>query len=159
MEEVAYREKMIGLAPWMGVLLGSIKGDMKSAHLLKDVKFARKYFPTKDIKRIPLVELTEGYKKALVQEEPQVAEKIAAFMVQAWLTQEQGVYKYFEKELSKITAHFDQLKEIDEEKAREIMDGSIDKFRAEKTYLFVILNEVVHPPEVIAELKEIALGL
>jgi hypothetical protein len=154
LKDATYKEKCILLKSWMPQVIESIKKDLKNEHLKNDLKFVKKYFPGKNLNKITAEELTDGYVKAIVEEEN--AEEIAEFVTNKWLMNNSELYGYFEQALTKISPDFTELTSIDAKVAKEIVDGSVKQFGSVKTYLFSVINSVVFPKETFDKLDAIA---
>lgn len=152
LKEATYSEKIAMLKGWLETIVHDIKRDIKSDHLKKDGNFAKNYFPQKNINKLTVSELAEGYSIAIDDKER--ADALGEFIANRWLLKNTDVYDYFAKQLHQVTENFDSLDVIDLELAKKIMAESIKSFGAQKTYLFSVLNSVVFPKEIFDELRE-----
>lgn len=156
LKDTTYKEKCFMLKPWMPQIMESVKKDLRNEHLKSDFKFIKKYFASKNINKLTTQDFVEGYLQALEQEEK--AEEIAEFITNRWLFKNSDLYEYFETALSRISQDFTQLKEIEAKQSQEIIEGSISRFGAPRTYLFSVMNSVVFPKEIFDKLDKRAMA-
>lgn len=152
LKDATYKEKLNLLQEWFPYIIQTVKTELKNDHLKQDWQFSKAYFPNKNINKVTQEELTEGYLKALQQEEK--ADDIAEFIFNRWLLKNTDIYQYFEETLSKISPNFTELSEIDQTKSQTIVDQSIKQFGPLKTYLFAVINSVVFPQSVYDALRQ-----
>lgn len=150
------QEKFAMLGTWFPRIIDSIKKDLKSEHLKKDWGFLKEYFPGKNPNKLTTEEIAEAYRRAIANGEN--AEDVGEFVANRWLLKHSDLYYHFEKELSKISADFSEIEELDKESSRAIMEKAIGEFGAPNTYLFCIFNSVVFPKEIYDELAKRAQG-
>lgn len=155
LKDATYKEKCTMLKSWMPQIIESVKKDLKNEHLKNDFKFAKKYFSSKNMNKLSTQDFVEGYLSALEQDEN--AEELAEFVTNRWLFKNSELYEYFENALSQISPDFTQLKEIEAHKSQEIVDGSVSRFGAPRTYLFSVMNSVVFPKEIYERLNKRAM--
>lgn len=146
-----YKEKFEILKPWMDLIVQDVKRDLKNEHLKKNASFVKTYFQTKNINKLTVPELVEGYLNAL--ESSESAEAIAEFISNRWLLKNSDVYYYFEQKLQKVSENFSELTQLNAEFAKDLADGAVDSFGARKAYLFSVFNSVVFPEETFQELS------
>lgn len=139
-KDTTYKEKFAILKEWAPTLIDTVKKDLKNEHLKQDYVFARKYLPGKNLSKVSLEDLIQGYSAAILQEE--AGEKIAEFIANRWMLHSSELYSYFEQELSKINPDFDAIQEIEEAIGSRILEDSANRFGAVNTYLFSVLNSV-----------------
>ena len=147
-----YKEKFALLKPWMHAILDPIKKDIKNEHLRQDASFFNQYFAGKQLNKLSLEEMVDGYTQALSHAEN--AEELAEFLSNRWLLKHGDLYHHFEEELSQISNHFQELEVLEKEPSLRMMEKAADQFGAPKTYLFCVLNSVVFPEEVFTLLGE-----
>ncbi len=150
LKDATYKEKCLMLKPWMPQILETVKKDLKNEHLKKDFKFVKKYFAGKNINKLTSQDFVDAYLAALQQEEN--AEEIAEFLTNHWLLKNTELYNLFEEKLSKIAGDFTQLAEIDPIASQDIIEESITRFGAQRTYLFSVMNSVVFPKDIYEKL-------
>lgn len=150
LKDTTYKQKFSMLKNWMPSIVETIKKDLKNDHLKKDWQFSKKYFPSKNVSKLTTEELAEGYNRAIAQEEN--AEALGEFLSNRWLLRNTEIYNYFEEKLSQINPDFSAIQEIDRQKSNEIVDGAVTQFGAPNTYMFSVMNAVVFPKEVYADL-------
>lgn len=139
-KDTTYREKFAILKEWVPLLIDAVKRDLKNEHLKQDYVFARKYLPGKNLSKLSLEDLVQGYSKAIEEEE--AGDKIAEFIANRWMLQASDLYGFFEQELVKINPDFDAIVEIDETVGNRLLDEATGRFGAVSTYLFSVLNSV-----------------
>ncbi len=152
MKNITTKDKFAMLKPWMPLIVETIKKDLKNDHLKKDWAFAKKYLQGKNLHKVTSEELAEAYQNAIAEEE--TSEEIAEFVTNRWLLKHSDIYHFFEEQLKQITADFNELEEIDHQKASDIVKGSVAHFGAPNTYLFAVMNSVVFPKEVYDQLNK-----
>lgn len=152
LKDSTYQQKFAILKVWMPTIVENIKKDLKNDHLKKDTHFLKTHFPGKNIDKLNIVELSEGYSKAIANSEQ--GESIAEWIAQRWLLKKSDLYAYFERKLAAINPQFDNIEEIEDQKADEMIHEAIQVFGAPDTYLFTILNSVVFSPKQIEALAQ-----
>jgi len=150
LKDTTYKQKFAMLKFWMPTIVESIKKDLKNDHLRQDIVFFKKYFPSKNVAKLTSSELAEGYSRAMAEEEN--AEPLGEFLANRWLLKNTEIYNFFEVNLSKINPNFHEIKEIDAQKSKEIINDAIGQFGEPNTYMFSVLNAVVFPQEIYQEL-------
>lgn len=151
LKNATYKEKFTLLKPWMPRILDSIKKDLKNEHLKKDLQFCKQYLPGKNVNKLTLEDLVEAYETALHKSEN--GEAIAEFISNRWLLKNGELYSYFEAKLTEVSPNFTELELIEAGKAREIIRGAVELSGPVQTYLFSMINSVVFPESVYAELN------
>lgn len=152
LKNATYKEKLNLLEDCFPQMIRTIKTELKNDHLKQDRRFAKIYFPNKNLNKISQEELLEGYLKALNQEEK--SDEIAEFIFNRWLLKNTDIYQYFEEALTKIDPNFTELQEIDQNKSQIIANESVRQFGPLRTYLFAVINSVVFPKTVYDRLKQ-----
>lgn len=152
LQDSTYQQKFAMLKLWMPTIAGTVKKDLKNEHLRQVGSFARRYFPSKNIAKLTVEELAEGYGNAIQNDES--GEAIGEWLAQRWLLKKSDLYLFFETKLSEINPQFDEIKEIEMAKAQEIISDAIQNFGAQDTYLFSVINAVVFPPKALKELAK-----
>lgn len=152
LKESSYQEKFQILNPWLSVIIGEIKKDLRN-HLKEDVTFFKKYLPGKTLNKITNEELAQAYSEALALEGN---EELAEFLANRWLLQHSDVYYSFEQRLRKISPDFDKIQQLEAEPAQSMMQEAVQEFGPIKTYIFSVLNSVVFPQEVFDKLGKMA---
>lgn len=145
LKNITHKEKFALLKKWMPIIVDSVKKDLKNEHLKKDWAFVKQHFPGKNLNKLTAEEIAQAY--AYVIENSENAEELAEFISNRWLLKHTELYYFFEKELSKITADFNELEELEKNQSMEIIERSVKEFGALDTYLFSVLNSVVFPKE------------
>lgn len=151
-KNATYKEKFSLLDDWTTELFTPIKKDLKNEHLKKDVKFCKSYMG-KPPHKVQIEDLEAGYKQAIEDG----LEEIAEYVFQKWLLKHSDIYDFFSNELRQINEDFTELEEIENSLSQEIAKKSTERFGAQKTYFFCVINSVVFPQTVFEELKQLAL--
>lgn len=146
------KEKYAALQKWLPGILENIKKDLKNEHLRKDFAFVKKYFPSKNLNKITLEEMTEAYEQAIAQTDQ--GESLGEFITSRWLLNHSELYEFFESELSKISNDFTALEEIELQVAQDLVKKATQQFGSTPTYLFSVLNSVVFPSEVFHQMEK-----
>lgn len=152
LKDTTYKEKFQMLNDWLESIVDTVKRELRNEHLKKDWNFLKKYFVGKNPNKLTTEDLAAAYRSAIANEEN--AEEIGEFIASRWLLKNTEVYQFFEEKLRSITTDFTNLTEIDAQKAKPIMDEAIARFGAPKTYLFCVINSVVFPEKIYAELRK-----
>ncbi len=139
------------LRPLLSLLIEDIKKDVKNEHLKNDILFCKQYLPGKNIAKATTADLADAYAAAM--ENSEYAEKIAEFLSQRWLLQNTDLYDFFEETLMKIDPNFTELEMLDSEISKKIVQEAIQTHGALNTYFFSVINSVVFPKEIYAELS------
>lgn len=147
---MGYQEKFKLLKPWLSGIIETVKKDLKSEHLKVDKEFCRRYFLGKHFNYVQPEEMAEAYYQDILNGNIGLGEFIAS----RWLLKNTDIYALFEKSLTSISDHFDQLEVLSEEESRPLIKVSTEQFGATKTYLFAILNSVVFPQELYDTLRK-----
>lgn len=146
LKNMSYKDKFALLKKWMPEIINSIKKDLKNEHLKKDWGFVKQYFTGKNLNKLTADEIAQAYIHVI--ENGENAEQVAEFISNRWLLKNTELYQLFEQELSKINPNFNELEEIENHRALEMISKAVNEFGALKTYLFSILNSVVFSQEV-----------
>lgn len=145
LKNITHKEKFALLKKWMPMIVDSVKKDLKNEHLKKDWAFVKQYFPGKNLNKLNAEEIAQAYIHVI--ENSENAEELAEFISNRWLLKHTELYYFFEIELSKISADFNELEELEKNQSMEIIEGAVQQFGAPNTYLFSVLNSVVFPKE------------
>ncbi len=138
------------LLPWMGDILGAIKKDVKSDYLAGDPAFCRKHFGNLPLSRITSEEITAAFSKELVGGD----EEMADWVTSRWVFKHGDIYEHFADRLHEVNPDFDQIKELTPAQSASVLLGAKEAFGAKDTYVFAILNGVVFPKAVLAQLHK-----
>lgn len=152
LKNATYAQKMAMLKDCLQTIVQEIKKDLKTDHLRKDVSFVKSYFPQKNVSKLTVSELAEGY--AIAIEDSERADALGEFIANRWLLKNTDVYDYFANQLHQVTDDFASLDVLDADLSKKIMVESIQHFGAQKTYLFSVFNSVVFPEVIFNELRE-----
>lgn len=156
LKESTYQQKFAMLKSWMPIIAGTVKKDLKNEQQKLAVLLAKGYFPSKNPAKLSVEELAKGYGSAIQNDEN--GEAIGEWLAQRWLLKKTDLYLFFEKKLAAINPQFDEIIEIEKEKAQEIITEAIQNFGAQDTYLFSVINAVVFPPQALKNLEREAEG-
>ena len=141
------------IAPWFADIIQVIKRDCKSEHLRLDPYFVRKHFGGKPVQYINLEDMRDVYLQQILAGNDTLAE----FVSNRWVFRHMDVYRFFEKELTKICPKFEQLHNMSEEQAATLINEASQEFGVEKVFCFVVLNEVTLPDQIFERLQQEAL--
>ena len=150
---MGYQEKFEFLKLWLADIIELVKKDLKKEHLKIDKEFCRRYFLGKNLNHIPIHEMVKAYAQDIADGNVGLGEFIAS----RWLLKNTDIYDFFEQALKSISDDFDQLEELSKEQYLPLLNGSVKEFGLTKTYLFAILNSVVFPEELYADLRQRAI--
>ncbi len=155
MKNSTYKEKFAILDFWLPEIINSVKKDPKNDHLKNDASFCKKYFGNKNMSKLSLEEIIEGYRKALIESEQ--VEALGEFIANRWLMKNGDIYNFFAEQLSRINPHFDEIDEIDQQTSEAIIRAGHAQFSLQDLYLFSVFNAVAFPENFYADLGKNAL--
>jgi hypothetical protein len=155
LKDTTYKQKFSMLKSWMPSIIETVKKDLKNDHLKQDRNFSKKFLGSKNINKLTNEDLVTGYSEAMQDEE--LAESLGEYVSNRWLIKNVEVYHFFEEKLRQINPNFNEIDQIDNDKANEIINEAVGQFGAAKTYLFSVMNAVVFPKESYDKLAEHAL--
>ncbi|MBX7066119.1 MAG: hypothetical protein K1X28_02700 [Parachlamydiales bacterium] len=141
--------QFVPLKNWMHVILNAIKKDIKQDHLGSDPEFYRTHFGSRPQNRLTAEEIFNAYEKELIQGNQELAE----WVVNRWVFKNGDLYQIFADRLAKINPEFDKIQTLTEEESEKVLAGTVEKFGAVSTFLFVVLNGVVFPESVRSKLQ------
>lgn len=144
--------QFLPLKNWMHVILNAIKKDIKSDHLGSDPEFYRAHFGNRPQNRLTSEEIFNAYEKELVQGNQELAE----WVVNRWVFKNGDLYQIFAERLAKINPEFEKIETISVEESEKVLAGTVERFGAISTFLFVVLNGVVFPESVREKLQKAA---
>jgi hypothetical protein len=142
-------EKFILMQPWIKKILMLLRKDLKN-ELISNKSLFRSFFANKAFNNITGEEIVNAYEKKLYEGN----KELGAWIVSRWIYHNSEIYQYFYSELEKINPNVEEIKNIDKEKALKIIEGSINSFGIENTYIFSILNEVAFDQELLDDLRK-----
>lgn len=150
LKETGYQEKFEILNPWITEIIEIVKKDLKNEHLKIDREFCKRFFLGKNPNQLTVQEIADAYRADIENGNVGLGEFIAT----RWLLKNTDIYGYFEDQLKKITANFEELDVLPEEVASPLMEASIKQFGAKKTYVFSIFNSVVFSSQLFEKLRK-----
>lgn len=145
-KDSTYQEKFSILKSWMPLIVETIKKDLKNS------KLAKNYLPSKPSAKLTNEDLVKAYSRAISEDEN--GEAIGEWVAQHWLLKKPDLYGFFELKLSSINPEFDQIEQIDQQVAKEIINEACENFESSDVYLFSVINAVVFPPETFKDLEK-----
>ena len=154
LKSATYKEKFNMLESWIPAIIDQIKKDLKNEHIKSDIQFCKIYLAGKNLNKLTTDELATAYGRALKENEN--SEALGEFISNRWLLKNTELYGFFEEKLLAIDPNFTDLEEIESSQAKELVQTSVQKFGAQKTYLFSVLNSVVFPKDVYSQLAKLA---
>ena len=147
---IAMKIKFQTLLPWMGEILGSIKKDIKNDFLPSNPIFCRSHFGNLPQSRITIEDICTAFSKELLAGN----EEIADWVINRWLYKRGDLYQHFADRLFEVNPDFDQIKELSLEESKKVLAGAKESFGAKEIFFFSILNGVVFPESVLAQLRD-----
>ena len=138
------------LQPFLGEILDSIRKDIKTDYLPGSASFYRTHFGSRPINRLNSEEINAVFIKELLAGN----EDLSDWVVNRWVFKHGDVYRHFAERLSRINADFDAIEHLSVEQSQTILAGAKEGFGAKATYFFAMLNGVVFPEAIFAELKK-----
>ena len=151
LKDATYKQKYQMLTPWMPHIIEQVKKDLKQEHLRQDFAFARLYLGGKNINKVSLNELAEGYTQALQNQE---SDDLAEFISSRWILKNTEIYEFFEKELTQVHEKFSEIELLEEGFSKALIEKATAAFGTPKTYIFSVMNAVVFPEKFYKQLKE-----
>lgn len=146
------KNQFLALQGWTFDVLEAIKKDIKTDHLNKDHQFYKAHFGSRPQNRLTTEEIFSVYEKELFNGN----EGLAEWVVNRWVFKHGDLYNHFAQRLEKINPNFDEIESLTEKQSEQVLEGASDQFGAIPTFLFALLNGVVFPEKVLAELKKAA---
>lgn len=150
MKNSTYKEKFATLNLWMPHIIDVVKKELKNDHLKNDVPFCKKYFGNKNVAKLTLEEMVEGYRSAFSESER--VETLGEFIANRWLMKNGDIYKFFAEQLARINPEFSEIVEIDKSLSEAIIREGSAQFDLQDLYLFSVLNAVAFPESVYSDL-------
>jgi len=147
---IAMKIKFQTLLPWMGEILGSIKKDIKNDFLPSNPIFCRSHFGNLPQSRITIEDICTAFSKELLAGN----EEIADWVINRWLYKRGDLYQHFADRLFEVNPDFDQIKELSLEESQKVLAGAKESFGAKEIFFFSVLNGVVFPESVLAQLRD-----
>ncbi len=141
LKNATYQEKFAMLDKWLITIFEQIKKDLKQDHLQRDVKFYKTHFSGKNLNKLTAEDLLLPYRELLKTGN----EELGDFITNRWLIKNSEIYHFFEEKLNAITDNFNELDELEAEQANALINESVERFGAPRTYIFSVLNSVVFP--------------
>jgi hypothetical protein len=137
------------LQPFLNEILDSIRKDIKTDYLPGSMSFYRTHFGTRPMSRLTGEEINDVLSKELLLGN----EDLSEWVVNRWVFKHGELYRHFAERLGVINADFDAIQSLSTEESRTILAGSKQSFGARPVYFFAVLNGVVFPEEIFAELR------
>lgn len=150
MKTSTYKEKFAILKSWTPQIIDTIKRDIKNDHLKNDALFCKKYFGGKNIAKLTLEDMTEGYQKAF--EESERAEEIGEFISNRWLMKNSDLYNFFAEKLMVINPNFNEIEELSKSDSHALLQEGKKQFDVQDLFIFSLLNSVAFPQEIFGDL-------
>lgn len=138
------------LQPFLGEILDLIRKDIKTDYLPGSASFCRTHFGSRPVNRLTNEEINAVFMKELIAGNEDMAE----WVVNRWVFKNGDVYNHFAQRLSDVNPDFDAIKALTVEESRKILAGAKEAFGAKPVYFFAMLNGVVFPESIFAELKK-----
>ncbi|MEC7839028.1 MAG: hypothetical protein VX777_03195 [Chlamydiota bacterium] len=154
LKDSTYKEKLAILKEIIPTIVDDIKKDLKNDHLKKDWSFTKTHFNTKNVNKLTSEELANGYINAI--DNGADAEAIGEFFANRWLLKNTDLYYFFEQRLEQVASDFNEIEVLEDSTAKSLMEDSISKFGAVKSYIFSVFNSVVFPESTYADFKALA---
>ncbi|MDF2576584.1 MAG: hypothetical protein K0S74_68 [Chlamydiales bacterium] len=155
-KDASIKQKFQILEPFMEHICSSIKKNLKSDMLKKRPVLIKNYFPQQHIARMPVETLAKGYFQATQSAD---GEEIAEEIVNYWIFKQVNLYRCFADELMQINPQFDQIEEIEENKAQAMIEKIVQQFGALDAYVFSVLNSVAFSDNSFSTLRDQALAV
>lgn len=141
------------IQPWLSLVLGAIKREIRTEHLANSSVFAKNHFGNRPLNRLTAEEIFQAYEKELLKGED---EELKEWVVNRWVFKHGDLYQHFADRLEAIDANYDSLESLTEEQSEQVLLGAKERFGALSTYLFSVLNRVVFPQSIFDQLRSVA---
>ncbi len=141
--------KYHALQPFLEEILGSIRKDIKTDYLPGSAAFYRSQFGSRPISRLTSEEINAVFVKELLAGNEDMSE----WVVNRWVFKHGEVYSHFAERLAAVNPNFDAIDSLSIEESRKILAGTKEAFGAKSIYFFAMLNGVVFPESIFAELR------
>lgn len=151
-KELPYAKKFELLNDWHNEIFALIKKEIKQDHLRKEIAFAQKHFSKKAIDKIALEEIVAAYVKEIADGNEEVGEWVAS----RWVIKHGEIYHLFAQRLAEVNPKFDQIEQIPQKLAQELIAQCTAQYGAKATYIFSVLNSVVFSESDYALLRKLA---
>lgn len=152
--DTTYKQKFAMLKAWMPQILEPLKKDLRNDHLKNDWEFFKRYFAAKNINKLTIEDFVLAYSKAMEEVDEARAEQIGEFIANRWLMHHTELYDYFEKQLNHINPNFQEIELLSDEQSKQILEPAYSEFSPFNLYVFAVLNSVVFPENVYADLHK-----
>jgi hypothetical protein len=149
LQEKPMTTKYHTLQPFLEEILGAIRKDIKSDYLPGSAAFYRAHFGSRPISRLTGEEINAVFIKELLAGNEEMAE----WVVNRWVFKHGEIYTHFAERISRVNPDFNAIESLSVEESRKILEGAKESFGAKPIYFFSMLNGVVFPESIVAELR------
>jgi hypothetical protein len=153
-KDLVLKSKFAFIQEFFGKIIQDIRKDVRQEHLKKDKAFIQKHFAKNSIDKVSAEEIEKGYFTELSIEGN---DDLSNWVISKWILKHAEVYEYFVTELTKVNPKFEEISLLDMETAKSIAARAVDKFGAEDTLIFSVVNSVAFPDQIFEALKDEAL--
>lgn len=143
----------VHVQPWLDHILQCIKKDIKTDHLPGDRSFYKSHFGNRPQNKLTQEEIFAAYEKDLLAGNQDLME----WVVNHWVFKHGDLYQHFADRLSKINPNFQEIQNLTDAQAEQILAGAAETFGVTPTYLFARLNGVVFSETIFNRLHQAAL--
>jgi hypothetical protein len=147
--EESYKTKFELLEPWGIEIFQAVKKEIKGEYLPKNPSIMQKYFHKKVVQKLGVEEMAPSF----FQEIKEGNEELGEWICNRWMLKNAEIYHFFAEELSKINPQFDAITSFSEEQERSLMERSLVRFGAARTYIFSLFNAVAFSEGLYAALR------
>jgi len=137
------------LKPWISSVLGAIKKELRTDHLVNSPSFARAHFGNRPLNRVSAEEIYAAYEKDLVAGN----EELTEWVINRWVFRHPEIYTHFADRLEKIDPNYGEMEKLTLDESEMVLAGAEEKFGALMVYLFSVLNQVVFPEGIVEKLR------
>lgn len=150
--EESFQDKIRRLQPWFPLLIEDIKKDVKTELIRQHPKIFQRHFSKMHFAKCSPKELAPP----LLQEVLSGDESLGEWLASRWVVKNSDIYNFFAQRLMQITPDFDKIELLDEGIGEPLMREAVQRFGAERTYLFSVLNSVAFSSTVFERLAALA---
>ena len=153
-KDLVLKSKFVFLQEFFGKIIHDIRKDVRQEHLKRDKAFIQKHFAKNSIDKVSVEEVEKAYFTEL---STQGNDDLSNWVISKWILKHAEVYEYFVSELTKVNPKFEEIALLDVETGKSIAARAVDKFGAEDTLIFSVLNSVAFSDQIFEGLKDEAI--
>ena len=150
--EESFRSKIQKLQPWFGRLVEEIKKEVKAELLRQYPKIYQRHFSRMHFVKCSAKDLAGP----LLQEVLAGDEELGEWLASRWIVKNSDMFQFFAEWLMKINPDFEKIERLDDNQGTALLKAATERYGAQKTYLFSVLNSVAFSPALFDSLAALA---